>query len=273
MCSGRARVLWIRHVCLPQQGCGWRGRSLGVLDATFERSSGLLKRTPKRQGYATRHGSPCNACPIRSRSPLKAASLIFQGAIAMLHDGPTSVGRWRLGVGCFDALSSTRSAAVTTRDKHRDRHPREWAPRAHEVRCAHAQKGTARRPGTNYRCGMQSRCNRTCIMHPPPACTHACSVNPCLGVDSQRTVTHKGGGLAHINCRYQTPLVCRDLCTMVLLGSNTPSVHRNLLAGTRLDTTLGNLHRHRGVHTSESVAMRLVLRGCGRQKRLHRKGR
>ena len=81
--------------------------------------------------------------------------------------GPRPLGGGGLGVGSLGRVSSARSAAVTTRGKHRDRHPRKWAPCAHEVRCAHAQKGTARRHGANYRCGMQSRCNRASIMHPP----------------------------------------------------------------------------------------------------------
>jgi hypothetical protein len=62
---------------------------------------------------------------------------------------------------------SLRSAAVTTGDKHREPHPREWGRRRDDTRCAHTALGAARLLGTNYRCGMQSRCNRASLMHQP----------------------------------------------------------------------------------------------------------
>jgi hypothetical protein len=183
-------------VC-PQQGCGWRGRSLGVLDATLERSSGLLKRARIGQGYATRHARPCHACPKRSRGPLKAASLIFARAppaMAMLHGGPTSVGRWRLGRGLARRLVRLFFCSIRSRydqgPASRDGHLRKWAPRAHGVRCAHAPKGTARRHGSNYRCGMQSRCSRASIMHPPrPAPTPVLSLRPLASTASELSPT------------------------------------------------------------------------------------
>jgi hypothetical protein len=91
-----------------------------------------------------------------------------------------------------------------------------------------------------------------------PACTHACPVTPCLGGDSPRTVTHQRRRLAH--CTLSVP----DECTAArqrgpappLLGTNPPMLHRNSCPPTPPDAPLGNLHRPRGAHTSESVAVR-----------------
>lgn len=236
MCSARTRMLWIRHVCLPQQGCGWRGRSLGVLDATLERSSGLLKRPPKGQGYATRHARPCNACPIRSRSPLKAASLIFQGAMAMLHDGPTSVGRWRLGRGL-----ARRHFFCSIRSRY---------DQGHQSRPPSARMGTPRTRGEMRPCPNRNSpppWHELSLWHAiemqpsfhhasTPACTHARPVTPSLGAHSQRTVTHQRRRLAQhlvgtgaLHCCHLRPPRARSH----VLGTNPPpTVYRNFLPGT-----------------------------------------
>jgi hypothetical protein len=110
-------------------------------------------------------------------------------------------------------------------------------------------------------------------MHPPPpACTHACPVTPSLGVDSQRTVTHKGRRLARMHRALRRYRSLRLLSLASPRRSWAPSLARlSIATSCQADTTLGNLHRPRGARTSESVAVRLVQRGCGRQKRPHSK--
>lgn len=150
----------------------------------------------------------------------------------MLHDGPTSVGRWRLGGG----LPWTRFFCSI-----RSRYDQGQASRPPS-----AQMGTPRTRGEMRPCPegnspppwRELSLWHAIEMQPSfhhastPACTHACPVTPCLGVDSQRTVTQKDRRIAHIFYRYRTLLVCCDQCAAALLGSNTPSVRSNLLSGT-----------------------------------------
>jgi hypothetical protein len=92
-----------------------------------------------------------------AQPPLKAASLTFDGAVAMLHGGPASVGLPRL------RSSAVRSAAVTTTDKHRDPngHP------AHTTSDAPMPKRD--QPAAMARI-IVAACNRDATEH--PSCIH-----------------------------------------------------------------------------------------------------
>ena len=184
----------IWHDCLPQQGSGsvalaWVG--IGH-DAPAPHQGRCKAASPKRRlsgpGCAARESAlatPGLPSLIRSHHPLKAAhtdaeahdqrrrgrvlglprSLTSHGPSLQRHHRhhrrPAKACRARAR-SLFVASSSIRCRR--TGDRHRELHPREWALHGHETRFAQTATGAARLLGTNYRRGMQSRCNRA---HPP----------------------------------------------------------------------------------------------------------
>lgn len=114
----------------------------------------------------------------------------------MLHDGPTSVGRWRLGRGL-----ARRYFFCSIRSRY---------DQGQASRRPSAQMGTPRTRGEMRPCPNGTSplpWHELSLWHAiemqpslhhasTPACTHACPVTPSLGAHSQQTVTHQRRRLA-----------------------------------------------------------------------------
>lgn len=157
----------LRHVCLPRQGCGWRRRWVGVQAATLRTAPQRPSAPAPHPSTAPEHAPKSSASNGLSWPRLSAWNLLnlptttttlrcrVLSVKAAAGRADTERGLWvhrsapqappRLP---HPRLASARSAAVVTRDQHRDQHPREWTPPRPRAQLS------------PWHAVMQSRCSR-----------------------------------------------------------------------------------------------------------------